>query len=60
MIASVDTTCRPTCLTVWVSDDNLDENKSQTSELSVSDENTNTVSKKRKNKSKEKIANKKV
>ncbi|XP_054153266.1 p21-activated protein kinase-interacting protein 1-like [Oppia nitens] len=59
MIASVDTTCRPTCLSVRVVSDVdkiSDENVSQTSETS---ENIN-VTKKRKNKSKDKVSNKKV
>ncbi|CAG2167295.1 unnamed protein product [Oppiella nova] len=68
LIASVDTTCRPTCLSVRTFTDSdtaaADENNSQTTDASVnvvSDEKPKTnVSKKRKNKSKEKIANKKV
>ncbi|CAG2121761.1 unnamed protein product [Medioppia subpectinata] len=67
LIASVDTTCRPTCMSVRTFvDSSADENSSQPSAALtataadvVSDENAKTSSKKRKNKSKEK-ANKKV
>ena len=64
LIASIDTTCRPTCLTVRLIESNTtsdEKNSVQISETEIFDENKNTsVSKKRKNKSNEKFPNKKV